>query len=104
MLWNTAQRTNHVELRTSASDISEWRDSVGCVLTPPEVLDTVATLTVGRALDVGCGFGRAALYLAHLGWQVDGVDLVPEAIAEASARATRAGLADIAHFHVGSVT
>lgn len=73
-------------------------------LPPPEVLDTVATLTVGRALDVGCGFGRAALYLAHLGWQVDGVDLVPEAIAEASARATRAGLADIAHFHVGSVT
>jgi SAM-dependent methyltransferase len=73
-------------------------------LPPPEVLATTPTLLAGRALDLGCGFGRAALYLASLGWQVDGVDFIPQAITEANARASRAGLADKARFHQGSVT
>ncbi len=33
-----------------------------------------------RALDIGCGRGRHALLLADRGWQVSGVDFVPEAI------------------------
>lgn len=70
---------------------------------PPEVLATVPTLPPGRGLDLGCGLGRASLFMARLGWAVDGVDFVPQAIAEATARATHAGLADRAHFHVGSV-
>ncbi len=70
---------------------------------PPEVLAFVPTLPVGRALDLGCGLGRAALYLARLGWQVDGVDFIPQAIAEARARAGQTGL-DQVRFHLGSVT
>jgi SAM-dependent methyltransferase len=70
---------------------------------PPEVLAFVPTLPVGRALDLGCGLGRAALYLARLGWQVDGVDFIPQAVAEATARASHAGL-DKVHFHLGPVT
>jgi SAM-dependent methyltransferase len=67
------------------------------------VLAFVPTLPVGRALDLGCGLGRAALYLARLGWQVDAIDFIPQAIAEARARAGQAGL-DQVRFHLGSVT
>ena len=34
----------------------------------------------GRALDVGCGTGRDAVYLSQRGWTVTGVDAVPRAI------------------------
>ena len=70
---------------------------------PPEVLAFVPTLPVGRALDLGCGLGRAAMYLARLGWQVDGVDFIPQAIAEATARAGQAGLENV-RFHLSPVT
>ncbi len=71
---------------------------------PPEVIALVATLPVGRALDLGCGLGRAALYLASLGWQVDGVDFIPQALVEAKARASAAGLTAKICFHQGAVT
>jgi SAM-dependent methyltransferase len=70
---------------------------------PPEVLAFVPTLPVGRALDLGCGLGRAALYLARLGWQVDAIDFILQAIAEATTRASQAGL-DRVRFHLGPVT
>lgn len=71
---------------------------------PPEVLATVPALPVGRALDLGCGLGRASLYLASLGWTVDGVDFIPQAVTEAVARARKSGLGDRACFYQGSVT
>jgi SAM-dependent methyltransferase len=54
-------------------------------------------ITPGRALDLGCGPGRNALYLASLGFEVDAVDLSPAAIAWAEDRAREAG-ADV-RFH-----
>jgi SAM-dependent methyltransferase len=63
----------------------------------------VPTLLVGRALDLGCGPGRAALFMGSLGWQVDAVDFIPQAIAEATARASQAGLPNV-RFHLSSVT
>ncbi|NEC10434.1 class I SAM-dependent methyltransferase [Streptomyces sp. SID7909] len=45
----------------------------------------------GRALDLGCGAGRNALYLASLGFEVDAVDLSPVAIAWARERVAGAG-------------
>ncbi|MCC3768388.1 class I SAM-dependent methyltransferase [Streptomyces sp. UNOC14_S4] len=53
----------------------------------------------GRALDLGCGPGRNALYLASLGFEVDAVDLSPEAVAWAEERVREAG-AEI-RFQVG---
>lgn len=37
-------------------------------------------LRPGRALDLGCGSGRSAVYLASLGWEVVAVDHLPDAI------------------------
>lgn len=45
----------------------------------------------GRALDLGCGPGRNALYLASHGFEVDAIDLSPVAIAWAQDRAQAAG-------------
>ena len=41
----------------------------------------------GRALDVGMGEGRNALYLAKLGWDVTGFDPADQAVALAQKRA-----------------
>jgi SAM-dependent methyltransferase len=47
----------------------------------------------GRALDVACGFGGNALYLASQGYQVDAVDVSGVALAQAQAEARRRGVA-----------
>ena len=46
-----------------------------------------AAVAPARALDLGCGTGRHAVYLARLGWKVTAVDYVPRAIRAASERA-----------------
>jgi SAM-dependent methyltransferase len=45
----------------------------------------------GRALDVGCGSGRDAVYLAKRGWSVTAVDSVDRALASARRRAAEEG-------------
>jgi SAM-dependent methyltransferase len=49
-------------------------------------------LTPGRVLELGCGHGRNATYLAGLGCAVDGVDFSARAIDWARERARRAGV------------
>jgi SAM-dependent methyltransferase len=73
-------------------------------LPPPEVIETTAKLPPGRVLDLGCGYGRASIYLARHHWRVDGVDFIDRAIAEASSRAESAGVSAAVHFHIGQVT
>ncbi|HLW90895.1 MAG TPA: class I SAM-dependent methyltransferase, partial [Roseiarcus sp.] len=52
-----------------------------------------------RVLDIGCGFGGMALYLAEMvGADATGVTLSQEQFAVARKRATDSGLADLAHF------
>jgi SAM-dependent methyltransferase len=49
-------------------------------------------LAPGRALDLACGEGQNAIWLASLGWDVVGVDFSEVAIAKAQARAERDGV------------
>ncbi len=58
-------------------------------------------LAPGRALDLGCGPGRNAIWLAQAGFTVDAIDLSPAAIAWARERACEAG-AEVS-FHCGSI-
>lgn len=51
-------------------------------------------LTPTTALDLGCGTGGDALWLADRGWTVTGVDIAAAALAEAERAADDAGLAD----------
>ena len=51
------------------------------------------TLRAGRALEVGCGTGTNALWLAGHGFDVVAVDLAPLAIAQARAKAAGAARA-----------
>jgi SAM-dependent methyltransferase len=77
-----------------------WDDE----LPPPEVIALAEKLPPGRAIDLGCGYGRSSIYLAQKGWQVDGVDFIPLAIAGAISRAEERGVSDNTHFHLGRVT
>jgi ubiquinone/menaquinone biosynthesis C-methylase UbiE len=53
----------------------------------PIVDDIIAGLPVGVAIDVGCGTGRHARYLADRGHRVIGVDLSPEMVERAQSKA-----------------
>jgi cyclopropane fatty-acyl-phospholipid synthase-like methyltransferase len=46
----------------------------------------------GDALDIGCGTGNDAVYLAEQGWTVTAVDGVAQALGKARARAQAAGV------------
>jgi len=52
----------------------------------------VADLSPGRALDVACGEGRNAIWLATQGWDVTGVDFSPVAIEKARRLSQTAGV------------
>lgn len=53
----------------------------------------VASLEPGRALDVACGEGRNAVWLAERGWRVTGVDFADVALAKAAELAAARGVA-----------
>ncbi len=44
-------------------------------------------MAAGTAIDIGCGTGDSAIYLAHHGWQVTAVDVSAKALEKAAAKA-----------------
>jgi 2-polyprenyl-3-methyl-5-hydroxy-6-metoxy-1,4-benzoquinol methylase len=59
----------------------------------PNLVAETAELTPGTALDVGCGEGADAIWLAERGWQVTAVDVSPVALQRAAAHASQRGAA-----------
>ena len=56
------------------------------------VADIVHNMAAGRALDLACGEGRNAIWLAQQGWNVTAVDFASVAIDRARTRAEHAGV------------
>ena len=65
-----------------ASGDMPWDSGV----TPPEIMEILADLPAGKALDLGCGTGTVIRDLLRHGWRADGVDFVPRAIDIARAK------------------
>ena len=65
----------------------------------PTLVSTLSETPVGRALEVGCGEGADALWLAEQGFEVTAVDASPRALArgetERAARVSRDGIARV---------
>jgi SAM-dependent methyltransferase len=57
------------------------------------LIDQVAGLTPGRALDVGCGEGADAIWLARRGWTVTAIDISDVAVGRARESAKLVGAA-----------
>jgi len=56
------------------------------------LVEEVATIEPGRALDVACGEGRNAVWLASKGWRVTGVDFSRAGLAKAERLAADRGV------------
>lgn len=67
-----------------------------------ELVEGPDRLEPGRALDLGCGAGRNAIYLAGHGWDVTGIDFTASAVEAARTKAV--GDAAAARFVQGDVT
>ncbi len=84
-----------------AYDVEEGGDNADYPLT-----EQWARATGGPLLDLACGTGTMAIRVAQLGYQVTGVDIIPEMIAWASQKAQTQGVsiewvvADARTFHL----
>jgi SAM-dependent methyltransferase len=56
------------------------------------LVEVAQSLAPGRALDLACGAGRNAVWLAERGWRVTGVDFSPVALAAARRLAAERGV------------
>jgi SAM-dependent methyltransferase len=75
------------EARYSSAEGGIWSGNPN-----PVLVDEVAGLAAGTALDVGCGEGADALWLAARGWTVTGTDISTVALKRAAAQGKLQGL------------
>ena len=92
------------------SDHNSWearyRERAADGIRPPShfLVEVIDQLPRGRALDLACGDGRHALYLAERGWHVDAIDFAYAGLARLLAAAqtrhitVNAVQADLEHF------
>ncbi|CAM2011540.1 class I SAM-dependent methyltransferase [Acanthopleuribacter pedis] len=72
---------------------SYYQQADGTIADPePLLIEWVAPLSPGRAVDLGAGDGANALWLAQQGWQVTAVDYASQALNAAGERAAANGL------------
>ena len=70
------------------------RDRVWSGRVNAQLATIAADLPAGRVLDLGCGEGGDAVWLAEQGWQVTAVDISATALERATEEATTRGVAD----------
>lgn len=70
----------------------------------PSLKEAAAWLEPGTALDVGCGEGGDAVWLAEQGWTVVGLDLSAVALGRAEAAAAERGVAARCTWVQGDIT
>lgn len=73
----------------SATDRERWDAKYAdrqAVEPPPDdwLRQSVEAIPPGRALELACGLGHNAIWLAEQGWQVDAVDISPVGLARAA--------------------
>lgn len=76
----------------AVSDFSFANDSppMPRLWSPTEfLLEAIEHLVPGAAIDLACGTGRDAVFLASEGWNVTAIDLLPDALAKARALGAR---------------
>ena len=69
-----------------------------------QLVAVLSGATPGSALDLGCGEGGDAIWLAGQGWQVTAVDIAQTAIDRARGAAEQAGLGDRIRFERHDLT
>jgi len=80
-----------------------WADAGEPYPPHPLLVDHAASLAGGVALDLACGRGQNAIWLAGHGYQVLGVDISPVALQAARQQAQNRGLAGRALFLVADL-
>ncbi len=84
--------------RSSDAPDGEWRwdkhygENSWPTMPDEALVARVAALEPGAAVDLGCGPGRNAVFLARGGWAVTGVDASSVGLAQAQERARAAGV------------
>lgn len=83
----------------SAQDQQRWDEKYAVREQPHELVpdpwlqSVAAPLPSGRALELACGLGHNAIWLAKNGWQVDAIDISPVGLRLAADLADRIGIA-----------
>lgn len=80
------------------------RDQVFSGGANPILVETAGALPPGTVLDLGCGEGGDAIWLARQGWQVTAVDVAATALARAARHAEAAGVAERVAFQQHDLT
>lgn len=77
----------------------KWKAMVDETIAPHELLvNNFDLLSAGDALDLACGRGQNAMWLAERGYQVRGLDISVVALEMAQAEAVRRGLSEQVRF------
>ena len=87
-LFGAAEQAAEWDARYSESEEAKWSGRPN-----GRLVAEVADLTPGRALDVGCGEGADAIWLARRGWTVTAIDVSEVAVRRARQAADLAGAA-----------
>jgi SAM-dependent methyltransferase len=86
--YGTTEQAAEWDARYSEGDGAMWSGRPN-----GRLVAEVGSLTPGRVLDVGCGEGADAIWLAGRGWTVTAVDVSEVAVSRAREAAERAGAA-----------